>query len=149
MQDTHHDLLRDSGMSLEGYAELALIAADLEEENSRRADALWCMGQIARLSEPDLAMGNAGMSYFVMSLKCVPEHIPSCIEIVTLYKERPDGHYDRALAERCIALLLQQHQLIGERDAHLCREHFRVGRDRLSELSRFDELCIHIGSAES
>jgi len=145
----HHDMLRGAGVSLDGYAELVLIAADPEAERTRRADALWCMGQIARLSEPDLAMGNAGLSYFVMAPKHVPGHVPSCIDIITLYNERPDGHDDRTLAERCINALVQQHRMICEQDKRMCQEQFRLNGERFSELSQFDTLCAHVGVAET
>jgi hypothetical protein len=130
-----------SDSAIDGFCEAALDAASTSKPALTRSIALWCMGVIARYSEYDLSMGNAGYSYFVASLGVYNKNVQSCFEIITLYKEMPDGHSDGFVAETCIQTALDCIDCLSSHDIEMYGGQLVSMQERGGELARFDELC--------
>ena len=77
----------------------------LAQSADERANYLTALGCIARYHEPFLQEEDSGLAYFMTARKLVPSHIPACLEILSMYREHPDGHTDLALAKECYQIL--------------------------------------------
>ena len=79
---------------------IRLATEDLSAET--KADILVLMGCIARYSEPGLHFEDGGFAYFAAAISILPKHFEANLEILTLYREKPDGHNDIELAAKCL-----------------------------------------------
>lgn len=73
------------------------------------------MGCIARYREPALQCEDGGFAYFAAAIRLQPKHFNANLEMLTLYREKPDGHNDIALAAKCLEII---ESTLHDRDEH-------------------------------
>lgn len=120
-----YEYLERRGTGAAAFASFAILAADPDIPPADRADALWAMGIIARHYEPDLSMGKAGLPFFLLARKQQFDNIRACRDILSLYKEPPDGHDDARLASECLKILEAAKDSMSPKDRHYFDECLR------------------------
>ena len=132
--------LKTYGFSYDAFCHAALIAADASRSEMSRSVALCFMGLVARYSEPDLSMGNGGYSFFLASVGISNNNVKSSFEIITLFKEKPDGHDDQEVAVDSIKNILSNFNCVNQEDAELYAERL-IGMSAIAgQLPGFTEL---------